>query len=402
MENTIEKLLQSTISDALEKVVETQYLSYDPFDALVSPLLNRISQHSNFLKRVFVKVNKESPYNFRKILGIQKRVYANGISHVISARVLLKKAGWKPFDEETLRKEIDIMLSLAIRRETGRAWGLNYPYASRFVNADSSTPNLFTTLNCSTALLDAYSIIKDDRFVGLAEEAASFVIKELGYVIEEPVLWFRYYPQQQIPIYNVNALVAGFFSDLFFYTRKEFYEDYARKAADFVCQHQNSDGSWYYARHSEGEWIDGFHSGYVLEGLLRVFKLFPSLQLEMCLKKGLQYYTHNFFTKNFVPKYYHYTLWPLDAQNCAQALQTLVIMTDIDQACFDMACKVFLVVRDLLYCEKEKYFICSRRKHVVNSLYSLRWSQAPMLLAMAHLLSKIYENSNDYHKKITI
>jgi hypothetical protein len=44
---------------------------------------------------------------------------------------------------------------------------------------------------------------------------------------------------------------------------------------------------------------------------------------ETFFDKGVKYFLENFFTEDFLPKYYNNSLFPIDGQNFAQALQTL-------------------------------------------------------------------------------
>ena len=48
----------------------------------------------------------------------------------------------------------------------------------------------------------------------------------------------------------------------------------ARKTAYFVISNQNNDGSWYYGKRSTTEWIDNYHTGYILECLDTYAKIF--------------------------------------------------------------------------------------------------------------------------------
>ena len=387
----IEQIIKKTINDSIGTIEARHYLSYDPYDALSSPALYWILAGNTLAERLAIQVIRKSCLNLRPILGIKKIIHANGISHLVSARVILRALNGEDDDTDTIREEVNLLLSLAHHRSTGIAWGLLYPYTTKYTKSFIGTSNLFTTINCANTLLDAALVLEKKKMIALAKQAASFCITDIGYVHEESSLWFRYYPEQNIPVYNVNALIAGFMARLYVQTHNVCYKEFATLAGEFVCRNQNGDGSWFYARGKSGHWIDGFHTGYILEGLLQLMEILPTPMLEQSITIGMDFYRRHLFTDDFIPKYYVNNLYPIDSQNCAQAIQILVKLSDLIPECLLDAQKVFIQARKLLYIEKHDggYYFCSKNKLFKNKLYSLRWAQAPMVLAMAHLLRKM-------------
>ena len=110
----------------------------------------------------------------------------------------------------------------------------------------------------------------------------------------------------------------------------------------YVVQVQNADGSWFYARGGEGRWVDGFHTGYILEALLQATMLDDRRDIATALQRGVDFFLTRLFTAESVPRYTSQRTLPLEVQNCAQAIQTLAklaLFTGRDLALARTACE---------------------------------------------------------------
>jgi len=62
---------------------------------------------------------------------------------------------------------------------------------------------------------------------------------------------------------------AAINSRIWVFTQKTNFQVYAQKLLNHIKQNQNPDGFWHYAADSKGRFIAGFHTGYILEGIIR-------------------------------------------------------------------------------------------------------------------------------------
>jgi hypothetical protein len=277
---------------------------------------------------------------------------------------------------------------MAIGQNDQLGWGLNYPYATRFTTADENTPNLFTTVNVASSFLEAAELLGKQEWISTAKNAATFIFEQLGFVEEGDSIWFRYYPGQNIPVFNVTALMAAFLTRLSRLTHQNIYDSIISRACLFLAKSQNEDGSWFYARNSRGKWIDGFHTAYIIQSLDFVHSVYPELRMENVLARGKDFYCIKLFTSSGMPKHYSHKAFPIDGQNCAQAIETLATISPHYPECLPLAFKAFVTSKAALFRDlgDKGYFILERRRFLSNRLYSLRWVQAPMIVAMARLL----------------
>jgi len=96
-------------------------------------------------------------------------------------------------------------------------------------------------------------------------------------------------------VVNANAYAAFAYALHAVHGLPEHTEEARRRAialARWVCKQQSDNGSWrYYADDEPGNFIDGFHSCFVVKNLIKTQKLIPELEhtLEEPIKKGFNF-----------------------------------------------------------------------------------------------------------------
>ncbi|MFQ5599020.1 MAG: hypothetical protein ACE5G2_00545 [Candidatus Krumholzibacteriia bacterium] len=382
----------TTLIRALRSWLEDQrYVSYDPYDGLTSQLLHPLFRHP-LLARVCLQTVKRSPLNLRPVLGIRKRLYTKSLSDLVSAQLLLFRLDADVRDRDRALGLLDQLRGRMLPGHPGSSWGMDLPYVSRFVTATPATPNLFQTVNAAVALLDAYDVTGEVFDLDLALGVVEFLEHGLGMVEEssDHVVW-RYYPGKDTVVYNVNALVGSLLARLAKCAAREDLARLAERTIAFVLLEQNADGSWFYARGPQGCWIDGFHTGYVLEALLEYARITGSPAAAGALERGADFFRQHLLEPSGLPRYTERSLHPIDVQNCAQAVQLLSKLALSDRSWLPWAEHALASsAQHLLIWSGPRdapraRFRLQRGRWFRNDLPAIRWGQAPMLLALAWL-----------------
>src|SRR5262249_39601128 len=128
----------------------------------------------------------------------------------------------------------------------------------------------------------------------------------------------------------------------------ESFFDYTRQLYAFLRSGENVDGSWYYSDDHRGRFIDGFHSGFILEGVLRAIEA-GAITEDEALDRAWTYYLTTFFNQSNLPRYFPHSLYPIDSQNCAQSLQTLVFLNGIRRVSTDSIFRCFKAIDNALW-----------------------------------------------------
>jgi hypothetical protein len=148
--------------------------------------------------------------------------------------------------------------------------------------------------------------------------------------------------------------------------------------------HQRPDGSWPYGEQPHLDWVDNFHTGYVLDSLMLSASAGVNVDLGDTLDRGLDYYRRALFLEDGTPKYYPASVYPIDAQCVAQAIKTLTLAGSRESRYGKFAWTVFdFAQRRMLRSDGSYLFQLHRRW--VNPAPHVRWMAAPMLEALATL-----------------
>lgn len=378
--------IDAIIEKSILFVEERNYKSYDLFDILESSLIDKTTSFSPLMRRIAIQLNKNFIFNIRPLLGYEPILHTKAVSDMLSVYTMLyrerKDECWKNKADEMY----DLLMLKSLHFGGGIGWGLNFPYTTRFVNAKRETPNLYNTLNSVHSILDYYEISNKVEIKDIVLKVLKFMFDYLGYVpIDQQTGWFRYYPEQITPNFNVNATSASFFARInHLFTEELVSKNIIDSLLSFLIENQNENGSWYYAMSDNGKWIDGYHTGFILDALLYLDEINYDFQLFQSLERGISFYIHNLFTKDNIPKFFHDKIYPVEAQNCAQAILTLTKC--INQKKNIKISFVESVVSNVLrhlYNEKG-YFYYKKDTLFTNKQIYFRWSQTPMISALQH------------------
>jgi len=86
----------------------------------------------------------------------------------------------------------------------------------------------------------------------------------------------------------------------------DFSDEKFRKAAErnlnFVIEAQNEDGSWFYARDGKRNFIDHFHTCFVLKALAKIEAITKHPRCNETIDRGIGYYVWNLFNETGSPK----------------------------------------------------------------------------------------------------
>src|SRR5260370_33603815 len=87
---------------------------------------------------------------------------------------------------------------------------------------------------------------------------------------------------------------------------QDFLEDKFRKVAErnlnFVIEAQNEDGSWYYAKDGKRNFIDHFHTCFVLKARVKIKALTGHSACTEAIDRGIEYDGRNLFDEVGSPK----------------------------------------------------------------------------------------------------
>jgi len=147
-------------------------------------------------------------------------------------------------------------------------------------------------------------------------------------------------------------------------------------------KHQEDDGSWSYSLGDSRNWIDNFHTAYVIDCLDEYINLSGDVRFKFNLEKGIEFYTSNFFEHDGRPRYFSNKTYPIDSTSAAQSITTLARFEQ-----YELAEEVLFWMIDNMHSSKGYFFYQKHRLHITRISF-MRWSNAWMLLAIGYYLFK--------------
>src|SRR5207253_8320484 len=110
-------------------------------------------------------------------------------------------------------------------------------------------------------------------------------------------------------------------------------EEYWRTAErnlNFVLENQNPDGSWFYAVDGVRDFVDHFHTCFVMKSLAKVYALTGDPEIAEALAKGISYYLNNLFDSDHLPKAFsrapRLIVYKRELYDCAECINLCLLL----------------------------------------------------------------------------
>ena len=376
------------------------YKGWDPYDGLNSKVFQALPffKNSAVCRLAVIQGFKRSPINLRRIAGVPKEYNAKGIGLFLQGYCnLLKIVRNNPalatdLGIETeliakIREVADLLMSLQSKGDYhGACWGYNFDWqARRLFLFPKYTPTVVATNFCATALMEAYKATGEQHYLDTALTAAEFVKEDLHrYQCEEGFLFSYSKLPGNDTVYNASLLGSRLLSYCYKYTGKEEYRELAEASVKACCKGQREDGAWVYGLLPVQCWVDSFHTGYNLDGLIAYEEQTGDTKYHNYIEKGFDFYIKTFFEPDGTPKYYDNQMYPIDIHCPGQLFVTLSRLHKFEEN-KDLAEKVLdWTIRNMQ--DKKGYFYYQLKKSISSKISYMRWSNAFMFCALTYYL----------------
>jgi hypothetical protein len=373
---------------------DEDFAGYDPFDGLNSSFIRATPlKHLAPARFAWLQLVKRLPMDLRQILRIPKGNNPKGLALFTLAELSRYRADENPHNAGNARMLADRLLSFAIEGKPAEghgttAFGYNFDWQSRGFFAPEGTPAIVPTAFASQALVEAYGVLGDEKYLTAADEICLFVLTGLNRSFEsDDEICFSYTPFDRSIIYNATLLAGETLARVGQITGNREYLDAAAKTVRFVIRRQRSDGSWYYGEDPKQKWVDNFHTAYVLLSLYRISGVIEELRSETFepIRGGVNYWLTNFFLEDGTPKYYDNEVYPVDIHAAAVAIASLCELSAIDARMLPMALKTTAWTVENLRDPRGFFYYQKRKTRTIKTPF-MRWGQAWMAYALARLM----------------
>ena len=184
-------------------------------------------------------------------------------------------------------------------------WGYPFNWETRSGTLREGTPLITTVPYVYEAFRELYVIDGDEKWrrimLSIAEHA---LLDYRDFETSATASSCSYTPEAGDPGGVVNA--SAYRASLLTRAAVDFSEEKYRKVADrnlkFVLESQNADGSWPYSTDGRRDFVDHFHTCFVLKALAKIEALTDSRECGRAIELGVGYYLKNLFDDRGLPK----------------------------------------------------------------------------------------------------
>ncbi len=369
--------------DRLRNYVESaDYAGYDPYDAMNSPLIRLMSCKSKWLRMAFTQFLRSCAINLRVFLAVKQGHNPKGIGLFLGGYTRLHELDSKVEYLEKIQYLLGHLDGLRSQGYSGSCWGYNFDWQSMTYLRPKGVPSIVNTSFIGHALLDCYKHTGLQQALDMAVPIKDFILNDLHRTKAGDTFCFSYTPVDTAVVHNANMLGASILIRLSKYCDDPICEDAALSSLAYSMDHQQEDGSWYYAATEIQKWIDSFHTGFNLQAIKYFLDEGFARKYQEDFARGVKYYAENFFWTDGTPKYYHNRVYPVDIHAPAEAIHFFAGMGDAYQELTDRILNWML--ENML--SPRGYFYFRRTKYFTNKIPYMRWSQAWAFHALTQYL----------------
>lgn len=183
-------------------------------------------------------------------------------------------------------------------------WGYPFDWVTRTGVMARGTPLITTTPYVYEAFSAVYQIDGRERWLEIMESIAEHAFRDIpDREIGPDEATAGYNPvDKQGGVINASAYRAFLLVAASLQFGREEYRRAAERNLNFVLRHQQPDGSWFYAADGVRDFVDHFHTCFVLKALAKIERLAPHAGCTRAIEAGVDYYVCHLFDAAGLPK----------------------------------------------------------------------------------------------------
>jgi len=184
-------------------------------------------------------------------------------------------------------------------------WGYPFSWVTLRGTIRKGTPLITTVPYVYEAFKQVWEIDRADEWLQIMESTAQHVLldyKDLPTSSRASTCSYTPDPDQSVAVVNANAYRAFLLTSAAHDFSEGKYWKVAERNLSFVLESQNEDGSWHYAKDGKRNFVDHFHTCFVLKALVKIEALIGHAGCTKAIDRGIGYYVKNLFDEGGSPK----------------------------------------------------------------------------------------------------
>ena len=294
---------------------------------------------------------------------------------------------------EYLERAIHFLRELQRSRAPGfkeYCWGYPFDWVTRNGVIKPQTPFITSTPYVYEAFLQVHEMEPREEWWVVMESIARHAANDIQDVrVSERASSCTYSPFDEPGVINASAYRAFLLTSAGQLFGEERYLQTAARNLAFVLENQNPDGSWFYATDGVRDFVDHFHTCFVMKALAKMHSLTGDVAILEALKRGVDYYLLNLFDADGLPKPFakapRLTVYKRELYDCAESINLCLLLENRFPVLRE---RVEVVVAGILrdWIKPDGSFRSRQLKLGWDNVPMHRWAQSQMFRSLAFYL----------------
>jgi hypothetical protein len=184
-------------------------------------------------------------------------------------------------------------------------WGYPFDWETRGGTIKCGTPLVTTIPYVYEAFSQVYGIDKSERWLQVMHSIAEHVFRcyrDTKTGSDAATCAYTPAADDNGGVVNASAYRAYLLTKASLDFSQDHYQEVAKRNLNFVLSSQNSDGSWFYSVDGKRDFVDHFHTCFVLKALAKIEKLTGDAGCAGAIERGVDYYVKFLFDEQRLPK----------------------------------------------------------------------------------------------------
>ncbi len=269
-------------------------------------------------------------------------------------------------------------------------WGYPFDWVTRNGVIKEQTPLITTTPYVYEAFLQVLRFDPQAEWKRILESIARHASTDIkDFKISETASSCSYSPYDGGGVINAAAYRAILLTSASRVFSNDDYWKVAERNLNFILETQNPDGSWFYAVDGVRDFVDHYHTCFVMKALAKIHALTEDEACLTALSKGIDYYLKNLFGEDGLPKPFskapRLTVYKRELYDFAECINLCLLLQDRFP---QLEVTLERVIEEILtHWIKPDASFRSRRLHLGwDNVPMHRWGQAQMFRSLAFYL----------------
>ena len=210
-------------------------------------------------------------------------------------------------------------------------WGYPFDWVTRNGVIKAGTPLITTTPYAFEAFLQVQELQPDAGRKKIIESIVRHTCTDIkDFKTSATASTSSYTPHDQGGVVNASAYRAFTLTSAAKFLCDNSLSAIAERNLNFVLENQNPDGSWPYAKDGVRDFVDHFHTCFVMKALAKIYRLNGDQRILAALAKGVDYYLKNLFGEDGMPRPFskapRLTVYKCELYDCAECINLYLLL----------------------------------------------------------------------------